>query len=310
MIMKTLTSLILAFAVSGCVFAQPEITGAKWNATLKVISKNNQPVPNAQVSVGYKRARKLGESEAEYRLNPAHLEGQTDANGIFSATHTDTSWSIRIDIKKAGYYSSTITHRLFMPGQVSKSEVEASRNAKIIVILKKIIKPIPMYAKRIIGLKVPEFNKAIGYDLVVGDWVGPYGKGINTDLFFSETHTNAGYIISISFPKPGDGIQEFTVPDAGNGGGLRSAHEAPVDGYQREASQMEVTNPNRNFYFRVRTKLDENGNIVSTRYGKIYGDLAQFSYYLNPTPNDRNVEFDPTQNLIQGLKPIEGVKQP
>jgi hypothetical protein len=65
-----------------------------------------------------------------------------------------------------------------------------------------------------------------------------------------------------------------------------------------------------NYYFRVRTKLDENGNVVSARYGKIYGDFMQFSYYLNPTPNDRNVEFDPKQNLITSLKFDEGVSQP
>ena len=65
-----------------------------------------------------------------------------------------------------------------------------------------------------------------------------------------------------------------------------------------------------NFYFRVRTKLDESGNVVSARYGKIYGDLAQFTYYFNPTPNDRNVEFDLKQNLMTNLKPNEGVSQP
>ena len=31
-----------------------------------------------------------------------------------------------------------------------------------------------------------------------------------------------------------------------------------------------------------------------------------FRYYLNPTPNDRNVEFDPSKNLL----PSERVSQP
>jgi hypothetical protein len=30
------------------------------------------------------------------------------------------------------------------------------------------------------------------------------------------------------------------------------------------------------------------------------GDLAQFTYYFNPTINDRSVEFDPKQNLLSG----------
>ena len=68
--------------------------------------------------------------------------------------------------------------------------------------------------------------------------------------------------------------------------------------------------PDRNYFFRVRTLLDEHGNVKSALYGKIYGDFMQFAYYLNPTPNDRNVEFDPKQNLLHGLKPTEEVTAP
>ena len=35
-----------------------------------------------------------------------------------------------------------------------------------------------------------------------------------------------------------------------------------------------------------------------------------FTYYLNPTPNDRNMEFDPTRNLLTGLKEAEKVSVP
>jgi hypothetical protein len=58
--------------------------------------------------------------------------------------------------------------------------------------------------------------------------------------------------------------------------------------------------------------LDSNGNAKSALYGKIYGDtmMMNFHYYLNPTPNDRNVEFDPKQNLLKNLKPDEGVSAP
>ena len=56
--------------------------------------------------------------------------------------------------------------------------------------------------------------------------------------------------------------------------------------------------------------MDKDGNVKSALYGKIYGGFMQFRYYLNPTPNDRNVEFDPKQNLLQGLKPTEQVTAP
>ena len=61
--------------------------------------------------------------------------------------------------------------------------------------------------------------------------------------------------------------------------------------------------------FRIRTTRDENGNVTSSYYGKIYGDIilkqgygyvvggTEFLYYLNPTPNDRNLEWDMKHNL-------------
>lgn len=67
-----------------------------------------------------------------------------------------------------------------------------------------------------------------------------------------------------------------------------------------------------NYFFRVRTKRNEKGEIVSALYGKIYGPIefriftngmdAQFTYYLNPTPNDRNTEFEAKRNLFPGSR--------
>ena len=104
------------------------------------------------------------------------------------------------------------------------------------------------------------------------------------------------------------------------GSGLRSPHEALTNGYQSQIVRLNVSHPgqklifdydeNRIYLFRVRTIIDDRGNILSAQYGKIYGDFMQFSYYLNLTPNDRNVEFDPKQNLLRNLNEFEGVNQP
>jgi hypothetical protein len=71
----------------------------------------------------------------------------------------------------------------------------------------------------------------------------------------------------------------------------------------------------------VRTKKDAQGNIVSSLYGEIYGDFnavhgsgigstLSFSYHLNPTPNDTNMEFDPKQDLFKKLPSLERVSAP
>jgi len=36
----------------------------------------------------------------------------------------------------------------------------------------------------------------------------------------------------------------------------------------------------------------------------------QFSYYFNPTPNSRNIEFDPKQNRLKNLSSLETVTAP
>jgi len=292
-----LTSLVLAV---NYLYAQNNTDNHEWKATLKVVDESGSPVSGANVKVGY------------YDKNtPVDIEGATDTNGILVTAHTTSTfnyveYSLSIGAGKEGYYGTRSKCDLGLPYDKTKW------NPVKTLVLKRFGKPIAMYAKRVNSLVVPEFNKAIGYDLMIGDWVGSYGKGINADLFFTEKHTDpqSSYILSVSFPKPGDGIQESSIPNAENGSSLRSSHEAPVDGYQPEVAQTETTNPNRIFYFRVHTKLDENGNVVSARYGKIYGDLAQFTYYYNPTPNDRNVEFDPKQNLIGKIQSFEQVNRP
>jgi hypothetical protein len=138
--------------------------------------------------------------------------------------------------------------------------------------------------------------------------------------------------LSIRFSNEGDGIQFVMAM----GGGLRLPRLEPTNGYasvliEREWQEPYTNQPGRffvqthsdynkdaNYFFRVRTKKDSNGNIVSALYGKIYGDFSRnighdkinFTYYLNPEPNSRNMEFDPKQNLFKNLKPLERITAP
>jgi hypothetical protein len=98
-----------------------------------------------------------------------------------------------------------------------------------------------------------------------------------------------------------------------------SLYAAPEEGYvtklefERERTQTKIMKSRemekeQYLIFRVRTITDKSGKISSANYGKIYGPIeygrmgAQhrllFSYYFNPAANDRNLEFDPSQNLF------------
>ena len=76
-----------------------------------------------------------------------------------------------------------------------------------------------------------------------------------------------------------------------------------------ECEYFNDTDANRCATFRIRSRYDEKGNLVEAYYGKIYGDFTfeghlnrgviavRFLYYLNPTPLDRNLEWDMKNNL-------------
>jgi hypothetical protein len=171
-----------------------------------------------------------------------------------------------------------------------------------------------MYAARLWG-NPPATNRPVAFDLSIGDWIAPYGKGRSSDIIFTRnvnmrSKRDYDQKLIIGFPNSGDGIREFKVPDDQRYCGLLSPYEAPSGGYIPEIVRESSEHPGqpmtldfdnkRNYFIRVRTVLDEQGNVKSALYGKIYGDFMHFTYYLNPTPNDRNVEFDPNHNLFPG----------
>jgi hypothetical protein len=311
MIMKNVLILMLLigiFLTNSYAFGQasalpPPLGLHSWTAIVKVIGEDGNPIFGAGIFVQYNIPGKEGSGQPTY----GEIKGSTDANGMFDTSHTDRSSGLAIIVEKSGYYTTHTGYQFYFS--------DTRQNPAFTLVLKKIGKPIPMYAKRIYK-NSPVLNQPVGYDLMVGDWVGPYGKGINTDIIFTKVaYRKSGadydYKVTIQFPKVGDGIQEFTAPDAAKGSGLLSPHVAPDNGYTNQLTRERYAypgqpaksdyNPNANYFFRVRTILDENGNVKSALYGKIYGEFMQYTYYLNPTPNDRNIEYDPKQDLLGRL---------
>ena len=207
-------------------------------------------------------------------------------------------------------------------------------NPTLTIKIKRVIKPIPMYAKHV-ETKIPEKNKPCGYDLIIGDWVVPYGKGKTSDFIFiiskkmlgGEDKNGYKYFFSsfcLHFHNDKDGIQSVFAKYMINGSpvcGLRLPYQAPINKYANNTEQkcfrtqqdgyhkdnLEHSDPesgDQNYFFRVRSE-NKYGMAANSLYGKIHGDFKwgidgelEFTYYLNPTPNDRNVEFDPDKNLF------------
>lgn len=114
----------------------------------------------------------------------------------------------------------------------------------------------------------------------------------------------------VSFPNEKEGLvlvdDEFNEHSV-----LRMPHEAhdtgyvPSYGYQITSEEYLQRKDDIGFFLRIRVVLDEKGEIESANYAKIHEDFEvtvdgkiKFAYYFNPVPNDRNLEFDPKQNLF------------
>jgi len=181
---------------------------------------------------------------------------------------------------------------------------------------------------------LPALGQECGYDLEKGDWVSPYGKGEKTDFIFIghrefKARNNFDVLVELTFANPRDGILETKLPSVGKNSRFRSEREAPVDGYNKS---VQIRNAVQNgafidtfeqatpFFFRVRTVV-QGGRIIAANYGKISGGLRLdgvnsktctilFTYYLNPTSLDQNMEWDTTKNLIPSLKHKETPREP
>ena len=173
-------------------------------------------------------------------------------------------------------------------------------------------------------------DKKFCYDFVKGAWMPPFGKGEHADIEFQllprkdfGIHMGLSGIpdqsyrdeIAMRFTGEDNGIISMIPPP----NAVLKIREAPFEGYEKQSVswsgrdkniQPERSDNNEKCQaFRIRTVKDAEGKIVSALYGKVYGGFpltykvqdhpsgVSFTYYLNLTPNDRNLEWDMEHNL-------------
>jgi hypothetical protein len=313
-----IVGLILIGLTINSVFGQAEFGPHKWTATIKVVGEDNTPLADANVSVQYSIIPQPHDpNEKSY----GEITGKSDTNGILIASHADKSLGLGINVTKAGYYTSHTGYQFYFD--------DKRRNPSFTLTLKKIGKPIPMYAKRQ-EMKIQKEDEPLGFDLEAGDWVTPNGKGEHTDLIFTVhrkiiSEREYDCTLTVTFPNKDDGLAVAPAePD--NGSEFKTSRTAAESGYQPELTLHYSFNkwPTSVFgyFIRVRTVLDADGKVRSALYGKIPGNFMLlagtkvpkagmvFTYYLNPTANDHNLEFSPKQNLFRTLTIMEEVKWP
>lgn len=300
--------------------------------TVKVVDALDNPVRNIKVGtstfVRWEPGQGFGKDiwEGPERQN-------TNAKGEVTFSYRSKSGEVGIGVSETPkFYRSNWPNYKFEEVVNGRWKPE---NPTIIYRLKEKRNPIPLYAKTyyINPTAVPKINADCGYDLEKGDWVRPHGEGAIADIVFNlQVRRDKGVYdndctLTVSFSNKGDGLISSPKP-LNEGSELRLDYLAPKKGYQPMLSMRAFTDPadqvrhegferTQNYFLRVRTELDRNGKTVRANYAKVHGDFEfwytgeiRFTYYFNPTENDRNLEFNPERNLFPDLDSLEMVNTP
>ncbi len=294
--------------------------------TARLIDEEGNPMPNEPIQISIHNVN-------DYKDEYNDVKGVTDAEGKFSAEGIGRGIA---DVKfiKIGYYPSvkTVTCNDGTAEQIRKSGKFLPWNPVVDVMAKKVGKPIPMLvrlgggdSKTTIKPTAEQLEKDVGWDLIIGDWVAPQGKGKTSDLvfnfqsqFINDSDFSSQAKISMGNPDDGFIVIEKLV---GAESLLKFPRSAPENGYTTPAldyyvgikDEDYITIPKimpAGYLFRIRTVKDKSGKITSAIYGKFTAPFIlydptwrenlptmKFDCYINPNPNDQNLEYDQKNNL-------------
>jgi hypothetical protein len=294
---------------TGCTAAQ-ELAMPSVPITVEahVRDADGQPIAGATVRLALPRYR-LGDKGQR-------VESSTNADGVATVSGT-AQQDYSVSVEKVGYYPTQGPWRGI--NDEKSFQQYAVGVQKIALELRPVRNPIDGISKAV-RIKLPAFDRPLGFDLEAGDWVAPFGNGTVPDLIF----TVGGYFkglndydqsLTLTFTNRGDGIVLTKIAPR-IGSTFKFPYEAPLNGYEPRRvwtktfnGKTEATNfdssGETNYIIRVRTELDEKGNVRRALYGVIASEViiggnndigrnVSFTYTLNPDWT-RNIEFDPAK---------------
>jgi len=298
---------------------------------VKVRDEDGKPLEGIVCKAGFNLPKKEGTG-----ISPYIVSGVTAANGSVEISGETVFFDTSVRVSGEGYYDSVV-EKLWITGKNGKRWEPWP--VRVDLTIKKKKTPQPMYVAKFDAQKwlaLPDGGLGpFGFDLEIGDWVKPLGKGLNADFILegnrnepSANLQNPKGSVTLTFTNELDGIISY---DDSGGSTHVGPTDAPKNGY---VNRWEFKNwksdgavlggisrdfRNEAYVFRVRTRVDSNGKIVEARYGKIDGRIRgwlidkapgiMFTYYFTDTPNERGLEWDMKNNLIANDK-IKAPRRP
>ena len=294
-----------------------------------VDADSGEPIAGAKVGAGFSNPPSMWGGES----HDMHRDGVTDKKGICSLTGRSSRGRCGFTVRVPEKYYNGYGHWQLNDSDHDMPLVPHFHS--MTVALHRVKSPIPLFVNDVSVSKTKGIfgdENAVRYDLMKGDWLPPNGAGEIADVEFVRHATE-----ELGLGTNGVGIVDMRLRDRmtvrflGEECGIVAVkpfadsglkwRTAPESGYKREHI-CERTTPedlqvktnwrgDQCHCFRIRVKKDPNGDIVDAYYGKIYGGIGfflerepirrvsgmDFTYYLNPTSLDRNLEHDQKNNL-------------
>ena len=320
---------LLAICVINALVASVHALSPSVALGVKVVDDEENPLSGIPVACIFPDRTRLGDEDYSIVTNRTGGDGMTRFKG-----HSYNGWVDYGMIKKEGYYPIGAIRTDFtnITGLVIRKWLPYDEVQTIT--LQKIGKKIPLFVKEAYPKRNQDLTTASDrkfcYDIVKGDWMPPFGNGEHVDIEFQVVpRKDLGPALGPSGKPKRSFRDEITMRFVGDDNGILSMapqpnvalriREAPIEGYEQQYSSWSMRDSRMQRHqseydakcqaFRIRTKKNTGGKIISALYGKVYGGFpltykvkdhpsgVYFIYYLNPTPNDRNLEWDMEHNL-------------
>ena len=288
------------------------------NVNVHVVDEYNEPVTNALVQVyTHKRNGDRFARAPQYRI----LDEHTDALGNARFRYTSVSGYIKCVASADGYYAERDDKQRFASSDSDYSQVILSEHSKSYAFtLRRKRNPTTLYyAKPSLAQKLPKGSGEFGFDLLMYDWVAPYGDGKVADFYVQreETTTNGQRTASCGIVFRGDGNGAYVRKKVKTTSDFETDYEADTNGvYQTyfpvrrfpwpgNPKYTESAIVKEDEYIVMRTRVEKNakGEIIKAHYSVMLGPVRidelfdWWIYYFNPTPNDPNLEKDLKRNI-------------
>lgn len=287
-------------------------------AKFHIQDESGNPVTNAVVAIDTRRDKI--EKSAHGRIAMREIRARTDGEGHAHINFPCFSGEFRYSVSAPGFYSWRSPDVLFKRREGGVFGLVLTEHEKNIeVLLRKVRNPIPMCGCK--GrFKIPSAEGRFGFDLEKCDWVRPYGVGVHADFWIryeekgcdERNYQSRGVM---EFEGRYDGAYKTrTIP----GSSFQTVYEADVQAtylqtldlysWCRTGSEFQekaMVGDADCLVLRTRSVVDKDGRLVSCNYSRICGRIytMERAFHLggtafNPLPNDPNLEFDETRNLV------------